>query len=178
MYFDQILKTFEQFSNLFFSPNYFLFFLLSAKPLQFPAKETPHISTHANLPQSDSDDDDDGDDDDDNDYDDYDDYDDNDDYDDDDDDDDVDDVDDNDDDDDDLTRSKASSKEVVVSRVPANGRDLQFLISNVFVLLICSFQFFSSIFFYLQFLISNVCCLFQLSSFKFSDMGLSTFYVS
>ena len=82
--------------------------------------------------------DDDNNDDDDNDYDNYDNYDNDDDY------DYYDDVDDNDDDDDDLTRSKASSKEVVVSRVPANGRDLQFLISNVFVLLICSFQFFSA----------------------------------
>ena len=37
---------------------------------------------------------------------------------------------DDDDDDDDLTRSKASGKEVVISRVPANRRDLQFLIYN------------------------------------------------
>ena len=54
----------KEFETIFqsFSWNYFLFFL-STKPLQFPAKETPHISTHAHLPQSDSDDDDDDDDD-------------------------------------------------------------------------------------------------------------------
>ena len=48
----------KEFETIFqsFSWNYFLFFL-STKPLQFPAKETPHISAHAHLTQSDDDDD-------------------------------------------------------------------------------------------------------------------------